>query len=605
MASEAELVTRVDANEARTTDEDARASLLRWYDANKRSLPWRRRGKQRKWIKIEALAEDAATPSRDVAAAATLWRERAFESDGEDGEASVLARMSDDQYAYGILVSEIMSQQTQIERVAEYWRRWTARWPTAEALAEATIEEVNEEWAGLGYYRRAKFLLNGAIYVRDALKGKYPRDVEGLSKIPGVGPYTASAVASIAFGAKTAAVDGNVYRVITRAKMIKGDPLKGDAAKEIRRVADAFVDAERPGDFNQAMMELGATVCAPQNPKCDSCPISTWCGGFAKQRETSGVFKVTAFPETAKKAEKRQEQRAFVVLRRTAPADADAKPEYEYLLSKRPEGGLLGGLWEFPNALIAIESDDAFALRPKSDVRDAQDALCEELGASSRRNVDAVAGKAVHVFSHIRQVMHYQLVDCVPLDATGANGDDVVSRNVPERELKWFPAHAFEESGVFSSGVVKVYAKCAATSVARAKPNASGAQKRLRDAGASREIDASQTSIKAFFGSAAPASSPPLALAGGRKCRDELSGILHTLTHTGAFDALSTPKTPTSVNTKHTHPSKSSARRTSTTRDGKTRSKRALRDICVRRHSSENERAAHAPWTRERERRRR
>ena len=158
MASEAELVTRVDANEARTTDEDARASLLRWYDANKRSLPWRRRGKQRKWIKIEALAEDAATPSRDVAAAATLWRERAFESDGEDGEASVLARMSDDQYAYGILVSEIMSQQTQIERVAEYWRRWTARWPTAEALAEATIEEVNEEWAGLGYYRRAKFL---------------------------------------------------------------------------------------------------------------------------------------------------------------------------------------------------------------------------------------------------------------------------------------------------------------------------------------------------------------------------------------------------------------------------------------------------------------
>ena len=213
MASETELATRADAREARATDDDARASLLRWYDANKRSLPWRRRGKQRKWIKIEALAEDAATPTRDVAAAATLWRERAFERDGEDGDASAIARMSDDQYAYGVLVSEIMSQQTQIERVAEYWRRWTARWPTAEALAEATIEEVNEEWAGLGYYRRARFLLNGAVYVRDALKGKYPRDVEGLSKIPGVGPYTASAVASIAFGAKTAAVDGNVYRV--------------------------------------------------------------------------------------------------------------------------------------------------------------------------------------------------------------------------------------------------------------------------------------------------------------------------------------------------------------------------------------------------------
>jgi A/G-specific adenine glycosylase len=316
-------------------------------------------------------------------------------------------------------------------------------------------------------------------------------------------------VASIAFGTKTAAVDGNVYRVITRVKMIKGDPLKGDAAKEIRRVADAFVDAERPGDFNQAMMELGATVCTPQNPKCDSCPISAWCGGFAKQRETSGVFKVTAFPETAKKAEKRQEQRAFVVLRRAAHGDGDTKPEFEYLLSKRPEGGLLGGLWEFPNALIAIEPDDTFALRPKSDVRNAHDALCEELGASSRQNVDAVSGKAVHIFSHIRQVMHYQLVDSIPRDTTAANGDDIVARNAPERELKWFPARAFEESGVFSSGVVKVYSKCTATSVLRAKPNASGAQKRLRDAGASCEIDASQTSIKAFFGSAVGASPAP------------------------------------------------------------------------------------------------
>ena len=168
MASEDDVVTRADANEARMTDEDARTSLLRWYDANKRSLPWRRRGKQRKWIKIEAVEENAAATTRDIAAAATMWRERAFESDDEYGETRAIARMSDDQYAYGILVSEIMSQQTQIERVAEYWRRWTARWPTAEALADATIEEVNEEWAGLGYYRRAKFLLNGAIYVRDA-----------------------------------------------------------------------------------------------------------------------------------------------------------------------------------------------------------------------------------------------------------------------------------------------------------------------------------------------------------------------------------------------------------------------------------------------------
>tara|TARA_B100000683_G_scaffold71501_1_gene69986 strand:- start:32985 stop:34637 length:1653 start_codon:yes stop_codon:yes gene_type:complete len=478
----------------RVADEDARASLLAWYDANARDLPWRRRPKstQRAWIKIES---DAGTPPKtktedegDDDRSAMMWRDRAFETD-EHGRSR---GMSDDQYAYGVLVSEIMSQQTQIERVTEYWRRWTRRWPTATALSRATIEEVNDEWAGLGYYRRAKYLLEGAKYVANELDGRYPRTVEGLTKIPGVGPYTASAVASIAFGAPSAAIDGNVHRVVTRARMIRGDPLKGEAAKTIRRVAESLMDRNRAGDFNQAMMELGATTCSPANPKCGSCPIASWCDGLREVERTGGTFKVTTFPESAKKAEKRQEQRAFVVARRRDGAS------FSYLLAKRPETGLLAGLWEFPNALIANETDEKFGSRPSADVSSAQDAVCDALRASARwtRASDVAAGKVVHVFSHIRQVMHYAVYD-LERDENDALNDDGVSTAViaenPDRELRWFPASAFEDDGVFSSSVAKLYARASKTST-----KSSGAQKRRRDA---RETNTSenQPSIASFF----------------------------------------------------------------------------------------------------------
>ena len=478
----------------RALDGRARAALLTWYDGNKRSLPWRRacgtssRRARTVTMKTET---DADAPTREEAARA--WRERAFERGDEDASTSNELVMGEDQYAYGVLVSEIMSQQTQIERVAEYWTRWVARWPNAAALASATQEEVNEEWAGLGYYRRAGFLLKGAKYVSEELGGRYPRSSTELLKIPGVGPYTASAVASIAFGERTAAVDGNVHRVLTRVKVIKGDPTKGETAKEIRKVADEFVDAERPGDFNQAMMELGATVCTPTNPKCAQCPIASWCGGLEKERSTSGVFKVTDLPETAKKAEKRQEQRAFVVIRRGSSEDG-----YEYLMAKRPEGGLLSGLWEFPNSLIACENDDVFATRPKSHVLEAQNALCAALGARESRRVDAASGKVAHIFSHVRQVMHYQLIDL----ATSENlRPDLSEQNGDFPDLRWFPALSFEESGVFSSGVAKVYAKVVARADVAVRP--SGSQKRKLQEKSVKSTDeasdATQRSIKSFF----------------------------------------------------------------------------------------------------------
>jgi A/G-specific adenine glycosylase len=478
-------------DDARFTDEDARESLLAWYDARARDLPWRRRpgSTQRAWTELELETPTKDDEDEDVERFATMWRERAFETDANGRSRG----MSDDQYAYGVLVSEIMSQQTQIERVAEYWRRWTRRWPTATALSRATIEEVNDEWAGLGYYRRAKYLLEGAKYVAGELGGRYPRTVEGLLKIPGVGPYTASAVASIAFGVPSAAIDGNVHRVVTRAKMIRGDPLKGEAAKTIRSVAESLMDRRRAGDFNQAMMELGATTCAPANPKCGSCPIASWCDGLREVERTGGTFRVTTFPETAKKAEKRQEQRAFVVARRRDGAS------FSYLLAKRPETGLLAGLWEFPNALIATESDESFATRPSTDVTSAQDAVCDALGSSSttrwRRASDIAGGKVVHVFSHIRQVMHYAVYDIERDENEHANAA-VVLVDDPDRELRWFPASAFEDDGVFSSSVAKLYARASKTST-----KSSGAQKRRRDAKETNAASSAknQPSIASFF----------------------------------------------------------------------------------------------------------
>ena len=495
---------------------DARVKLLSWYDDVKRDLPWRRRGRATQQLAYEdvdakfepttaSTSEDADAKVRRLA---ELWRERAFEH-GNDGRVGV---MSDDQYAYGVLVSEIMSQQTQIERVAEYWRRWTTRWPTAECLANATQDEVNEEWAGLGYYRRAKYLLEGAKYVRDKLGGKYPRDVEGLLKVPGVGPYTASAVASIAFGTPAAAVDGNVYRVLTRACMIRGDPLKGTAAKEIRAVADAFVDPARAGDFNQAMMELGATTCAPKNPKCQQCPLRAWCKGVEEEERTSGAFKVTELPETAKKAPKREEQRAFVVIRRRR-ADAD---EDEFLLQKRPAKGLLAGLWEFPNVLVAEETDEVFSARPSRDLRDAHSSLSTSLigDASSAVAVDAKRGKIIHVFSHIRQVMHYQLYDLVTVikqedkdekdekeNIIITDDANATSTSTSTQPLKWYPASAFERDAVFSTSVQKLYANIARAGVGTIAH--SGAGKRARDAA---DVNSrAQPSIAAFF---APKSHP-------------------------------------------------------------------------------------------------
>lgn len=228
---------------------------------------------------------------------------------------------------YAIWVSEVMLQQTRVETVRSYYERWLRRFPTVAALAEADVDEVLREWQGLGYYSRARNLHRAARLVRERHGGTVPRDQAALRALPGVGEYTAGAVASIAFGAAVPAVDGNVRRVLARLYDLR-DPGPG----ELRVLAAALIPEDRPGDFNQALMELGATICTPRSPSCHVCPVATWCAARA-----AGV----------------QEERPARKRRRPVPETmietvVVARPDLSLLLVRRPDRGLLGGLWEFP-----------------------------------------------------------------------------------------------------------------------------------------------------------------------------------------------------------------------------------------------------------------
>lgn len=249
-------------NPTPTPNKQLRASLLDWYDANHRVLPWRRNPHSR--LPPSALAAAAAAGFHPAPEGLPL-----------------------DETIYRTWVCEVMSQQTQVARVAEYFGRWVARWPRVADLAAADQDAVNEAWAGLGYYRRARYLLDGARHVARECAGAFPRTAAGLLAVPGVGPYTAAAIASTACGEPVPVLDGNVVRVLTRLLARAGDPAA--MAPRLTAAAAALLDPGRPGDFNQAMMELGATVCVPGTaPRCDACPLAGRCAALRRQREHWG-----------------------------------------------------------------------------------------------------------------------------------------------------------------------------------------------------------------------------------------------------------------------------------------------------------------------------
>lgn len=269
---------------------------------------------------------------------------------------------------YRIWISEIMLQQTRAETVVSYYERFLARYPKVQDLASAPEEELLKAWEGLGYYSRARSLQKAAKEIVARYGGQLPADLNKLRALPGVGDYTAGAIASIAFGIPAAAVDGNVERVLCRWDAITDEVGTPAVRRQIAARAQALVPRDRPGAFANAMMEMGATMCTPKNPRCLLCPVREGCLGFAQ-----GIAQ--ELPRKAKKKAQRVENRAVLLV----------FCDNRVLIVKRQEK-LLGGLFVFPDVLE--ESDPA--------------RLCRALEALGiRAAYDEKLGHARHVFTHL------------------------------------------------------------------------------------------------------------------------------------------------------------------------------------------------------------
>jgi A/G-specific adenine glycosylase len=225
-----------------------------------------------------------------------------------------------------------MLQQTQVATVIPYYERWLKTFPSLSSLAQAPLSQALELWAGLGYYRRARMFHQAAAHIQKELHGKIPSTAETLRKLPGIGRYTAGAIASIAWGEKTPVLDGNVIRILTRIFAIAQSVDLPSTLEKLWTIAASLLPEKNPGDLNQALMELGATVCFPSNPQCDQCPVKKCCAAHQKGKE---LF----YPVRSHKDRYEKIRMSALVLRNN---------ENEVWLEKQPEKGRWGGLWMFP-----------------------------------------------------------------------------------------------------------------------------------------------------------------------------------------------------------------------------------------------------------------
>lgn len=237
-----------------------------------------------------------------------------------------------DRTPYRVWVAEVMLQQTRTETMGPYYERFMARFPTLESLARAPLEEVLQVWEGLGYYSRARLLHAAAQKVLEERGGHLPDTCQELLKLPGVGPYIAGAVASIAFGRPEVALDGNACRVLSRLLALEGDPRQPSVRRHLEAYARSIMPLGRPGPFNEALMELGATICLPRRPRCSDCSLADDCRAHQLGREES-------LPTRAPR-------RPLPHYEVTAAVIQD--PDGRVLLARRKENSFLGGLWEFP-----------------------------------------------------------------------------------------------------------------------------------------------------------------------------------------------------------------------------------------------------------------
>jgi len=297
------------------------AALLSWYDRHRRNLPWR------------ALPGKKPDPYR-------VW------------------------------LSEVMLQQTTVKAVAPYFVRFTSRWPHVRALAQAPLEEVLRTWAGLGYYARARNLHACAKQVVERHSGHFPQNETELIALPGIGRYSAAAIAAIAFGRRAAAIDGNGERVLARFFAV--ETTLPAARPQIRLIAEGLVPARRAGDFAQALMDLGAAICTPKNPACMHCPWMKHCR--ASLRGDPG-----SFPRRAPKRQGQVRRGAAFVLRRADDA---------ILLRRRASNGLLGGMMEVPTSPWTADFDASNALAHAPRVQ------------GIRPSWQRVSGLVAHTFTH-------------------------------------------------------------------------------------------------------------------------------------------------------------------------------------------------------------
>ncbi len=299
--------------------------LLAWYDQNARRLPWRGRGD-----------------------------------------------------SYAVWVSEIMLQQTQVDTVIPYYERWMERFPTLQALASTSEQEVLKAWEGLGYYSRARNLHRAAQKVMANFNGELPQTLRQLQALPGIGAYTAAAIASIAFNQPEPALDGNIRRVYARVFAIR-DPLRSkEGEAQLVGYAQANLPEERPGDFNQALMDLGAIICTPRGPRCLLCPLVTIC-----QAQAQGL----------------QNQLPVMKARASVPhytvTAAVLERGGEVLIAQRPANGLLGGLWEFPGGKLEAGETLSEGLQRE---------IAEELGVEIE--VGEPFGVYRHAYTHFKVTLH-------------------------------------------------------------------------------------------------------------------------------------------------------------------------------------------------------
>ncbi|MCP3775730.1 A/G-specific adenine glycosylase [Paenibacillus sp. MZ04-78.2] len=294
---------------------------------------------------------------------------------------------------YHIWVSEIMLQQTRVDTVIPYFNRFMDKFPTVAALAEAPEGEVLKAWEGLGYYSRARNLQSAVREVKERYGGVVPDTKEEVSSLKGVGPYTTGAILSIAYNKPEPAVDGNVMRVLSRYFLIEDDIMKGSTRVSMEKLAQELIPEGAAGDFNQALMELGALVCTPKSPSCLTCPVMAHCAGRAAGMEESLPVKTKAKPP-------RPERRYAVVI------EGAAEHAGRVLIRQRPAEGLLARLWELPHAAVPTAPAAAEARGEGGDPAAAYAALAAHL-AGDGLGLGPVGWlmQAEHTFSHIRWEM--------------------------------------------------------------------------------------------------------------------------------------------------------------------------------------------------------